>query len=149
MYSSVQMTLNVQNLGDMTIISDNKFPLIINIHNQGGTVTINHIHTTISPPFRSSYRDIFAAARRGTVQDVRYFVEKGVNVNSVADTSRWTPLHFASKYNPNADVLTYLLSQGANVNARASNGFTPLNLANFGAKVDILWINGGRRSNEL
>jgi serine/threonine-protein phosphatase 6 regulatory ankyrin repeat subunit B len=80
-------------------------------------------------PFVSEYRDIFEAAGSGTVQDVKYFIEKGEDVNSTCDeidnACGITPLHYA--VSNNVDVVKYLIEQGANVNAKTTDGgSTPL-----------------------
>jgi len=72
----------------------------------------------------SQYKDIFEAAEKGTVEDVRYFIEtKHVDVNAVSDSGN-TPLNSAvrSYYlepdpNRNIEVIKYLISEGADVNA--------------------------------
>ena len=76
------------------------------------------------------YSNIFMAALGGTVEDVRYFVEeKNINVNSVDhDETSATPLHLAT-HNPNIEVLKYLISKGADVNAVEKNNATPLHSA--------------------
>ncbi|MCL2284176.1 MAG: ankyrin repeat domain-containing protein [Fibromonadales bacterium] len=91
-----------------------------------------------------SFTDIFAAAKGGTVDDVRYFVEKkGININ-VKNNTDWTPSHFA-QCNSNVEVLKYLISKGADVNAKtkateAETDVTPLHAAIFGGKVDFVKV---------
>jgi len=81
-----------------------------------------------------SYADIFYAAQSGTVEDVKYFIEKkGVNVNTKrSDTTSLflgeTPLHTAAYYG-NVEVVKYLISKGANINEKNNVGFTPLHNA--------------------
>jgi len=64
-----------------------------------------------------SFTDIFSAAKEGTVEDIRHFVEgKGINVNE-KDNDGSTLLHHAA-HNPNVEeMLRYLVSQGAVVDA--------------------------------
>jgi hypothetical protein len=96
------------------------------------------------------YENILDAAQKGTIEDVKYFIEnKGVDVN-VRDAYGNTPLHAATgeenlevvkflvsegKADVNAkdinssndmEFLKYLISQGANVNAMDNEGNTPL-----------------------
>jgi len=73
----------------------------------------------------SAYKDIFEAAEKGTVEDVRFFIEQlGVSANST-DSAGNTPMHKAA-YVGNIGVLEYLVSQGADVNAVDKSGWTPL-----------------------
>lgn len=69
----------------------------------------------------SKFENIFYAAEKGTVEDVRYFVEsKGINAKE-PNSNGWTPLHFAAKSNSNVDVLKYLVQQyGDAVNAETT-----------------------------
>ena len=79
----------------------------------------------------STFDNIFDAARAGTVQDVRYFVEtKRVDINVAHHRlANWTPLFFAATSNPNVAVVEYLLSQkDIQVNARDIDGNTPLHM---------------------
>jgi hypothetical protein len=63
----------------------------------------------------NSFTDIFDAARRGTVDDVRHFVEeKGADVNA-KDQHGFTPLFAAISENENIEVFKYLRSHGATV----------------------------------
>ena len=83
----------------------------------------------------SSYKDIFEAASLGFVQDVKFFVEQGIDVNAKGvnvyedNKTGVTPLHFAAKYNSGIDVLKYLIEQGADVNAQTDVCSTPLHYA--------------------
>jgi len=77
----------------------------------------------------SKYRlDIFDAADRGTVEDVKYFIEeKGVSVNAKQEnfTIGATPLHKAA-FGGNIEVAKYLISKGADINDTCDEGLTPL-----------------------
>jgi len=58
-----------------------------------------------------TFTNIFDAARRGTVEDVKYFVEKKGADISVEDADGWTPLDIAkgrTDSKGNADVVRYL-----------------------------------------
>ena len=79
----------------------------------------------VDSPIASSFSDIFEAAQKGTADDVRYFFDRGVNVN-VQNNEGSTLLHIAAHHNSNVDVARYLVSQGADINARDSNNNTPL-----------------------
>ena len=88
-------------------------------------------------PYQSPFEDILEAATNGTVRDVAYFVQNGVDVNA---GNHWgaTPLLFAARHNSNVEVAKYLISQNANVNARIWNGVTPLHEATANSNVEVL-----------
>jgi len=75
-----------------------------------------------------SFTDIFAAAQEGTVDDVKSFIDKGVDVNT-KDKYGQTPLHIAVG-RENIEIVKFLVSEGkANVNVKEVDGKTPLHLA--------------------
>jgi ankyrin repeat protein len=62
----------------------------------------------------SNYDNIHDAAWKGTVEDVKYFVEqKGVNVNAKDNTGH-TVIQFAL-LGGNAEIVQYLVSKGADI----------------------------------
>jgi len=96
----------------------------------------------ISDPNRGVEKDtlqnIWEAIENGTIQDVRFFIEKGVDVNAknVDDLSL---LHFAARCNPNADVVSYLIEKGADINVKDSNSLTPLHYASmYNPNVEVM-----------
>jgi len=81
----------------------------------------------------SVYNDIFKAARDGTVEDVKYFIEeKGVNVNTRKNDNSInngeTALHVAAWYGK-VEIVKYLISKRADVDAKTDKGVTPLHNA--------------------
>ena len=106
--------------------------------------------------YQSPFEDIFDAASKGTVKDVKYFIEtKGVNVNERKwDSARcffgnaytageeYLPIHFAARDN-HIEVVKYLISHGADVNATDDMGTTPLDLADSSEKRKVLLEAGG------
>ena len=88
---------------------------------------------------RSQHPDISEASIHGSVDDVRYFLERGEPV-SQRDHNDNTPLHLAIWWNRNSDVFKYLVSQGADINAVNRWGWTPLQ--------DTVVSHGNRRSAE-
>jgi uncharacterized protein len=67
---------------------------------------------------------LMMAALQGRLDWTRTMVERGASVRR----SGWTPLHYAAT-GPNVAVVAYLLGQGADIDARAPNGNTPLMMA--------------------
>ena len=81
----------------------------------------------------SQFENIFEAAGKGTVEDVRFFVEKqGVSVQAKNNDGN-TPLHWAIG-NSRVEIAKFLVSQGADVNAKNNDGCTPLF---FAKNVDV------------
>ena len=77
-----------------------------------------------------AYENLHIAVARGTMNDVRYFVEeKSANVNT-RDNGGLTPLHVAAgRKGACVEILQYLVSSGADVNAKNNGDVTPLHLA--------------------
>ena len=73
-----------------------------------------------------SFTNIFDAARDGTVDDVRYFIDRiEISINVFDDENDLTPLHYAARHN-SVEVVQLLISHGSDVNAKSDNGWTPL-----------------------
>jgi len=68
--------------------------------------------------------DIFEAAKIGKLSSIVYLLNNGISVEfqdpSGIDwhNSNWTALHYSSRYG-HLDIVEYLISQGANVNAKS------------------------------
>jgi len=76
------------------------------------------------------------AAEASNLKVVQLFVEAGMPLETVGDFDR-TALHYAvflrsGKFNAQLAVVKYLVEQGANVDARDSEGFNPAFSATFG-----------------
>lgn len=67
---------------------------------------------------------LMIAAIRGSLPAVKALVKRGAAVNRPG----WTPLHYACS-GPDNGVTAFLISQGAELNARSENGTTPLMMA--------------------
>jgi ankyrin repeat protein len=87
----------------------------------------------------------WVAGRVQKLQELtRRLEELGENVN-LKDKDGETLLHWAAVQNPNVTILEYLISKGADINARNNKGMTPLHKAAFRNTVDHLkcLINAG------
>ena len=74
-----------------------------------------------------SFKNIFSAVKKGVAEDVKFFVEeKGIDIN-VKDGEDMTPLHHAVT-KENIEIVSYLVSKGADTHARNWNKATPLQL---------------------
>lgn len=80
--------------------------------------------------------EIHDAAKQGDLAKVRFLLARDPTLISSKDDSGNTPLHEAV-FTAHAEVAEFLLSKGADVNAREKNGATPLILAAMGGKVEI------------
>jgi ankyrin repeat protein len=65
--------------------------------------------------------------RSTAVQTARYLIEHGADVNKAGDYG-WTPLHSAAYQGLN-DLVAYLVSQGAKIDAKDELGQTPLSIS--------------------
>eukprot|EP00742_Colponemidia_sp_Colp-10_P014958 GILJ01017041.1.p1 GENE.GILJ01017041.1~~GILJ01017041.1.p1 ORF type:complete len:153 (-),score=13.52 GILJ01017041.1:201-659(-) len=64
----------------------------------------------------------------GDVQAAMMLIEKGANVNDTNCTRGRTPLHFAAEHN-RAALIKYLVSNGADIQAKECYGWSPLHSA--------------------
>lgn len=70
--------------------------------------------------------DLFEAVKKGNAKEVKYILDKGVNVN-ITDKKGNTPLIWASYGNP--EIVCILLQYNANINVINENGKTALSIA--------------------
>jgi ankyrin repeat protein len=69
---------------------------------------------------------------------VQYLVEKGADVNQVAENSiQISPIHAAVSSN-NLEIVRLLVARGADVNTQQQNGFTPLQGAAGNGNIEMM-----------
>ena len=68
------------------------------------------------------------AAHNGPVEDIESLLSKGALINQVTHDYGWTPLHLAVN-NDNFNIVEVLITNGADVNAKDLDDWTPLQIA--------------------
>jgi len=81
---------------------------------------------------KSGETPLMLAAIKGRLDWVQAMVKRGAAINQEG----WTPLHYACS-GPDNGVAAWLISQGAEINARSPNGSTPLMLAAGYGALDL------------
>jgi len=85
--------------------------------------------------YRPHYKGLIAAARVGSLRDVKYFLKHGANPDLTDDTGR-TALHYAAQLGmAGMRVMKMLLTAGADPNIQDNHGLTPLHLAALGSSA--------------
>ena len=83
-----------------------------------------------------SFTNIFDAAAKGSVDDVKYFVEQEADVNE-KDNGGNTPLHYTAEYGTSVDVVKSLIECGADVDSQNNAGQTPFDLSLKNTNEDV------------
>jgi len=81
--------------------------------------------------------DIFSAAEQGNLDVVKGLVEGNSQLIVAADSRGYTLLHKAA-YNNRLNVVEFLLSKGADINALSSSGSTPLHGAASYGHIEVV-----------
>lgn len=76
------------------------------------------------------------AAASGTTLRVKQLLDLGASVSARDEDTLWTVLHLAC-YFDKAKICSLLLGRGANANAEAADGLTPLLIASSLASVEV------------
>jgi len=93
---------------------------------------LNHPGLEIKARNAKGETPLMLAAIKGRLEWVKKLVAKGAEINQ----SGWTPLHYACS-GPDNGVAQWLISQGADIEARAPNGTTPLMMAAGYGALDL------------
>ena len=87
--------------------------------------------TDAAEQYQYPFKNIIEAAEKGTVKDIKYFLEQGATVNEKGVDGESLIL-IAVDRNPDIEVLKYLIEQGVDVNVKTDYGVTPLH--------HVVWI---------
>lgn len=85
---------------------------------------LNHPALDVNAVNAAGETPLMLAALKGRLDTARLLVQRGAQINREG----WTPLHYACS-GPDEGVAAWLLSQGAEIDARSPNGSTPLMMA--------------------
>lgn len=66
---------------------------------------------------------------------LKMLIEKGANINEKDKESGWTPLHFAVTRQNMEEIVEYLITNGADVNAKSFDGSTALHLRLYAKRL--------------
>lgn len=78
-------------------------------------------------------------SRKGTFEEMRILIDSGGDVNAVGDMS-CTPLHYAVRHGQDVDMISLLLSAGANPHTVDEFGDTSVDCARKKGRGDILEV---------
>lgn len=74
------------------------------------------------------------AAWRGKLDAAKWLIERGARINSTG--RQWSPLHYAV-FAGHGEVVDYLIEQGADIEARSTNGSSVLMMAIYEGRADL------------
>ena len=99
--------------------------------------------------------DIHEAVEKGNIEAVKEYLDAGGDVDAKGDVSLGggaTPLLWAA-WGGHKEIAELLISKGADVNTKADDGTTPLDMANAVKPnpfiIDLLRKHGGKTGEEL
>ena len=119
--------------------------------------------TDVNFKYENGETFLHLAASEGHWDIVALLVKKGANVKAEETIFGYTPLHYTAKYsNPQTkdEIITLLIENGADVNAKAKNGETTMDLLNDALDLpgfeslrthtkNLLRKHGGKTGSEL
>ena len=84
----------------------------------------------------SNSADLWAAARTGNLQAIKRYIEEGGDINALDNGFRLSALSWGALHGQ-AEVVQFLIKNGADVNIKSGDGATPLHSAAFLGRVDV------------
>jgi ankyrin repeat protein len=95
---------------------------------RGGDVNDSPLFADLGSFRKTKVALLHSAALGGSTKVARWLLDNGAELDARTDLHGLTPLHYAANYG-RYDLVSLLVGRGANVNARAEDGTTPLHLA--------------------
>ncbi len=93
-----------------------------------GKILLNLLVVLIVVSSIANYFSLSRASRDNDIRIAKLLLKMGVDVNSADRVVFWTPLHSAVEHG-NKEISELLISNGANLEAKDKDGFTPLDIA--------------------
>ena len=139
-YEIEQLQIEKEKLKDELKKKDQKLNQLIGIRNQ------LKIDSTPMRELNWEVNDIFAASQKSSIDDIKFYLNIGQNINKTADYEPFigqTPLMIAINNNKDKDidVIKYLIDNGADLNAKyIKTEDTPLHMAIKNENIQIIQL---------
>ena len=139
-YEIEQLQIEKEKLKDELKKKDQKLNKLIGIRNQ------LKIDSTPMRELNWEVKDIFAASQKSSIDDIKFYLNIGQNINKTADYEPFigqTPLMIAINNNKDKDidVIKYLIDNGADLNAKyIKTEDTPLHMAIKNENIQIIQL---------
>jgi cytochrome c len=83
--------------------------------------------------------DLIAAIKKNSKKLVKTLLEQGCDPNYYEDSAQVTPLHFAAQVNA-LEVISLLVTAGANLESKTQDGYTPLDIAKMHGNSEVVQL---------
>lgn len=139
------LSFNFMRVGSRCIRARSPSPLLFSLTNRD-----NRRANVMARPIREEpqaealFKDLFEMMEKGDTDAIRLNLENGKGkelniINFARASNKQTLLHCAS-FLGHADTVSYLITQGADVNAEDNNGDTPISYAVFRGQKNVIDI---------